>query len=269
MKQLALAFQFLTIIPIEVRGEVSERDLSRSTVFFPVVGAFQGLLAACAAALFILIFTAEITSGLVLVLLIISNGGFHLDGLADTFDALAVKSSGDEATDREKRLSVMKDSSTGAIGVVAIVLIILLKFLFIKNLVLHAPVSLLISLLFLMPVYSKWAMVPALCHGTSARKDGLGKIFMDSAGIGTVVSSFLFLTLFCFLAVSLSSSAYRTKAFALYFLLSILLYLLSLLTVRIFRKKFGGLTGDNFGAIGEISEMFFLMVTSIWLQHFI
>ncbi len=267
MKQLAIAFQFLTIIPIKVKGEVSGSDLSRSAVFFPVVGAFQGLLAACAASIFIIIFTAEITAGLVLVVLILSNGGFHLDGVADTFDALAVKSSGNEAGDREKRLSVMKDSSTGAIGVIAIVLVILLKLLFIKDLALSTPAAL-FPLLFLMPVFSKWAMVPALCHGTAARKDGLGKIFVDSVGISTVVSSFLFLMLFCFLAL-LFSGLHRATALALYFSLSVLLYLLSLLTVRFCKKKFGGLTGDNFGAISEISEIFFLMVTSLWLQRFI
>lgn len=267
MKQLALAFQFLTIIPVKVRGDVSEKDLSRSAVFFPVVGAFQGLLAVCAALLSIAVFPGEITGGLVIVVLIISNGGFHLDGLADTFDALAVKSSGAEETDREKRLSVMKDSSTGAIGVVAIVLVILLKFLFIKDIIFHASTPVLLSIIFLMPVYSKWTMVPALCHGTSARKEGLGEIFMGSIGVDTVISSFLFVTLFYFLAVSLSHSVLKTEAFVLYLLLPVLLYLFSLSTVRFCRRKFGGLTGDNFGAISEISEIFFLMVTSLWLRH--
>lgn len=269
MKQLALAFQFLTIIPIRVKGEVSGKDLSRSAVFFPVVGAFQGLLAACAASLLIAVFTAEIVSGLVIVVLIISNGGFHLDGLADTFDALAVKSSGNEETDRDRRLAVMKDSSTGAIGVVAIVLVILVKYLFIKDLFLHGPYFVFLSLLFLMPAYSKWAMVPALCHGTSARKDGLGRVFMESVGIGAVISSFFLVTFFYFLAVSLFLRTYGAGIFELYFSLSLFLYLFGLLMVRFFTKKFGGLTGDNFGAISEISEILFLMVASIWLRHFI
>lgn len=268
MKRLALAFQFLTIIPIKVKGDVSGSDLSRSAVFFTVVGALQGLMAACAASLFIMVFNKEVASGLVIVVLIISNGGFHLDGLADTFDALAVKSGGNEAIDREKRLSVMKDSATGAIGVVSIVLVILLKFLFLNDLLSQTSILAVSSFLFLMPVFSKWAMVPALFHGTSARNDGLGNIFMDSVGISTVIFSFLFLMLFCLLALSFSGM-HRTTASALYFSLSVLLYLFSLLAVRFCKRKFGGLTGDNFGAISEISEIFFLMVTSLWLQRFI
>ena len=65
----------------------------------------------------------------------------------------------------------MKDSVTGAIGVVAIVTGILLKFILIKN-VLSFPVPLTAFLVFsFMPVFSKWLMVPAMYHGTSARND--------------------------------------------------------------------------------------------------
>lgn len=268
-KQILLAFQFLTILPIKVTGDVSEKDLSRSAVFFPVVGAFQGLLAACAAALLIVIFPEEIVSGLVIVMLIISNGGFHLDGLADTFDALAVKSSGDREADRLKRLSVMKDSATGAIGVVAIVVVLLLQFLFIKDLFLQAPPAVVLGLLFLMPVYSRWAMVPALCHGTPARKDGLGRVFMDSASIGTIAASFLFVAFLSLAVVTVSQSIPGLKALVLCLSLIVMIYLFSAGAVRFCKERFGGLTGDNFGAISAISEILFLMVTSAWLRHYI
>src|SRR3990172_8336533 len=110
MRQLLLAFQFLTIVPVTVRGEVSEKDMAGSAAFFPVVGAFQGILAAGAALLFIKLFSPEVTCGIVVLMLTLTNGGFHIDGLADTFDALAVKTSGDRAFDQEKRLSAMKGS---------------------------------------------------------------------------------------------------------------------------------------------------------------
>ena len=269
MKQLALAFQFLTIIPIRVKGDVSENDISRSAVFFPVVGAFQGLLAVCAASLSIAIFPAEIAGGLVVAGLILSNGGFHLDGLADTFDALAVKSSGNRTTDKEKRLAVMKDSATGAIGVVSIVVVILLKFLFVKELFIQTSAPLFLSLLFLMPVYSKWAMVPALYHGRPAREDGLGRLFMESTRTGAAFSSFFLLTLISLLILLLFPGGSPTKAFELYLMLSVMLYLFSLLAVRFCANRFGGLTGDNFGAISEISEILFLMVALLWLRRFI
>lgn len=269
MKQLALAFQFLTIIPIKVEGDVSARDLSGSAVFFPVVGAFQGLLAACAASLAVTVFSAEIASGIVIAVLVVSNGGFHLDGLADTSDALAVRSGDDPSAIMQRRLSVMKDSSTGAIGVVSIVLVVLLKFVLVKDLLLHSSDRLILCLLFLVPLYSKWAMVPAFCHGMPAREHGLGKVFVDLVGSSTVVSSFLIVTLFYLLIFSLFSSIHKTGVFALFLLSSVFLYLFSLAAVHFCKRKFGGLTGDNLGAISEISEILLLMVISLWLRLFI
>ena len=116
---------------------------------------------------------------------------------ADTFDALAVKSSGDLANDKKKRLTVMKDSSTGAIGVVAIVMVILLKFVLLKN-VLSFPVPLTAFLIVsFMPVFSKWIMVPAMHHGTSARNEGLGRLLIGTSSPNRLlIASFLTLVLF-------------------------------------------------------------------------
>jgi cobalamin synthase len=76
----------------------------------------------------------------------------------------------------------MKDSSTGAIGVTAIVFTILLKFVFLNFLLLNYPLFTVIYLLFFMPVFSKWVMIPGMFHGISARQDGLGKIFINDTG---------------------------------------------------------------------------------------
>ncbi len=268
MRPLLLAFQFLTIIPTRVRGEVTERDLSRSASFFPVVGAFQGLIAVVMVSYLGKEFPPEITGALILLAWVLMNGGFHLDGLADTFDALAVKSTGDEGLDRERRLSVMKDSSSGSIGVTAIVFAVLLKFLFLSFLISHSAPYTCFTLLFLVPVFSNWVMVPALYHGISARPEGLGKLFIDSAGRNTVVLASLLVILFFLSSSSIYLyKAYGTRTITLFLSLSITLYLFSLLSVWFCRRRFGGLTGDNFGAIHEISEILFLFTVTRWLQH--
>lgn len=267
MKQLVLAFQFLTIIPLKVKGGVTEREIAQSALFFPVVGAFQGLLAVCAGSVFLRVFPPEIAGGLILVIFVISNGGFHLDGLADTFDALAVKSKGDREADREKRLAVMKDSSTGAMGVTAIAIAVLLKFLLINSLVLRSPHSLAFSMLFLMPVLSKWGMVAAMYRGKPARGDGLGKLFLDNITAGTVFSSSLVTVLVCILVTALNSGKTSViNAVALPVVLLAACSLFSFLSAKFCMRRFGGLTGDNFGAINELSEILFLMVVIIWFQ---
>jgi adenosylcobinamide-GDP ribazoletransferase len=267
MRSIMLAIQFLTILPVRLRGVVSERDIARSAAFFPVVGAVQGFLLFISAIALVRLLPPDIVSGFLIALAIISNGGFHLDGLADTFDALAVKSSGDPAADREKRLSVMKDSLTGAIGVVAIVMVILLKFVLIKN-VLIFPVPLAgFLILFLMPVFSKWIMVPAMYHGKSARHNGLGKIFIEGISLSIVIfSSALAIFIFSIL-FNLHSAGISGLRTLLIFGLFPAGYLFAHGAVLFCSRKFGGLTGDTLGALSELSEIVYLTGSYLWLQH--
>jgi adenosylcobinamide-GDP ribazoletransferase len=267
MKPLILAFQFLTIIPLRVAGNVSGREIARSAVFFPLVGAFQGLLAVSVGAAFLRVVTPEIAAGLILTALVISNGGFHLDGLADTFDGLAVKSGGDREADRVRRLAVMKDSSTGAIGVTAIVFTVLLKFLLVSSLLVRLPRPFAFSVLFLMPVLSKWGMVVAMCCARPARGDGLGRIFLDNMSAATIVLSSLFAILVSIPPVVLHPGNFRPAgAPVLLFVLPFAGFLFSFASARFCGGRFGGLTGDNFGAIAELSEVIFLMVVMIWFH---
>ena len=108
---------------------MAEADIPKSSSYFVMVGLVQGaLLAATALWQQGSVFDPGLTAGITLFVLVLSNGGFHLDGLADTFDALAAKG------DREKKLSVMKDGTIGPVGVIAIFFSLLIKYLAIKNL---------------------------------------------------------------------------------------------------------------------------------------
>ncbi len=102
MKRLLFSFQFLTIIPLRVKEHISEEEIGISPAFFPLVGVFQGGLLVISAILLRKVFSLELTNGLLILLLVLINGGFHLDGLADTFDAIAARG------DKEKKLSIMK-----------------------------------------------------------------------------------------------------------------------------------------------------------------
>ncbi len=262
---LLLAIQFLTIIPIRLKGEITERQVSSSGAFFPLAGAFQGLVASLGAMVLAPVFPIEVVCGLALLLLIGTNGGFHLDGLADTFDALGVKSSGDDEADRQKRLSVMKDSATGAIGVTAIVMAVLLKYLLIASLFEKYEPKSAAYLLFLMPVFSRWAMIPVMAHGRPAREGGLGKMFVDGTGPKTVIfASLLLLTIYALAALLMRVHGISgVVGFAC--LSGLSLYAFGLLWLRLCRRKFGGLTGDTVGAVGEICDLWFLVIALLSL----
>lgn len=268
MKQLLLALQFLTVIPVRVRGEVSEQDMARSTVFFPLVGAFQGLIAALASLLLLRVFTPEITAGLLILLATLANGGFDLDGLADTTDALAIKSTGNAQADRERRLVVMKDSSIGAMGVLALIMAVLLKFLFLRHLFLSYSSFTAASVIFLMPAFGKWITVPAMYHGTSARADGLGRIFLNNVTAGAaLLSTGLVILLSLAVARLHLLAAYGLSGLLLFGILLAVLYVFCRWSVRFCIGKFGGLTGDHFGAMTEAADLLFLAVTVLWLPR--
>ena len=69
IRRLLLAFQFLTVVPIRVRGEICEKDIAASVVFFPLVGAFQGVATAAPALLLMRVLPADAAAGLAFLVL--------------------------------------------------------------------------------------------------------------------------------------------------------------------------------------------------------
>jgi adenosylcobinamide-GDP ribazoletransferase len=239
MKSFFLAFQFLTIIPVPLKEDITERDIERITAFFPLVGIVQGGILFVLVNMLIIVLPVELTAACVLFLLVILSGGIHIDGLSDTCDALAVTGG-----TQEKRLSVMKDSCAGPIGVTAIVLVVLVKFLALKILILSENVW-----VYLMPLMGKWGILTAIFTGKPARAEGLGKIFFHQRYMVDMCTA-----LICALAaVSVLAGWYGLVHL---FIIS----LFSFLVARFFMIQFGGLTGDCLGALCELSEMVFMII---------
>ncbi len=101
----------------------AEEDLAGSVPWFPVVGLLlgarggRGWRGPCRWS------APPMVAAAVLVVVLLSfSGGLHLDGLADTADGFL------SSRPRERILEIMKDSHIGAMGVIAIVCVLLLKF---------------------------------------------------------------------------------------------------------------------------------------------
>lgn len=255
MKKILLAFQFLTIVPVKDPGEVSDKEMGNTTVVFPVVGFAEGVVLAFSASLFLKVFPAELTNALLVLILTIMNGGLHLDGLSDTFDAIASRG------DREKKLAIMKDSTVGPLGVISIVMALLLKYALLNAAYFQANLASYFLAVISMPVLSRWAMVVAAYYGRPARKDGLGRLFMEYTEIRQLIAataiSIGLLSLVCVLV-----SQFLVLMFLLMFAMPVV-YAFSFGAVWFFKKNFGGLTGDSFGAINEIMVLIFLLTVVI------
>jgi adenosylcobinamide-GDP ribazoletransferase len=251
MKRLLLALQFLTIIPFRDRGRLREEEMGSMTALFPLVGVIEGVVLVATAFLLLRFFPGEVTSGILILAIAAGNGIFHLDGLADTVDAVASRAG------REKKLGIMKDSSTGAAGVTAIVLVLLLKYVMLNSLLSDSESTTFYTLLLLMPVMSRWVMVPSVYHGRPARQDGLGRVFMEYTGGKEMFTAtvLLFVVLLCVLVITANGTLFLIQSVFVF----PVLYIFSLVSVWFLQRQFGGLTGDNFGAVHELGTLVFLM----------
>jgi adenosylcobinamide-GDP ribazoletransferase len=110
------AVAFLTRIPFG-RGTY---DIGEGVVFFPVVGAALGAAVGAVAYGLAQVVPAFAAAGIALAVGVALTGALHLDGLADTADALGARS-------REAALAVMRDHAVGTYGAVALVLDLLVK----------------------------------------------------------------------------------------------------------------------------------------------
>jgi adenosylcobinamide-GDP ribazoletransferase len=262
MKGFLLALQFLSILPVRVRGEVTERDLMGSALFYPLVGLIAGALLVAADWLFSLVLPQGLTNAMVLLVLVLFSGAFHLDGLADTFDAIAVKG------DRERRLAVMREGAAGPAGVTAIVFVLGIKFLAfdaISNLTYFEHYF---TLLF-MPVAGRWAMLAGMLVGRPARTDGLGQVFIGRLGAKRFA---LATALTALLIAGLVLPAGRYVLIDWYLQVGLgfaAVFVLAALCSRLFNALFGGQTGDTLGATGELSETLFVLWTLLWSRLFL
>ncbi|HEV6965026.1 adenosylcobinamide-GDP ribazoletransferase [Roseateles sp.] len=120
MRLLLVALQFLTRLPVRLSG-FQPAWLNDCVRHFPVVGAGVGLAGGAVLAAATQVWPAWIAAVLALAATVALTGGFHEDGLADTFDALG------GVVSRDKALAIMKDSRIGSYGALALVLSLLLR----------------------------------------------------------------------------------------------------------------------------------------------
>jgi len=239
MRLFFIAFQFLTIIPLPFAVRCEERDLGRSMAFFPLVGLTLGGLLAGTDFILGQLFPRQVSDLLLIVLLTVVTGALHLDGLADVCDGLAARGG------RERFLAVMKDPHTGAVGVVGLMLVLLLKYVAL----LAIPLEFKREALILFPAIARFSQVQMAAGSQRVRKDGLGALFVGGAGavqFGTAALLTLVAAVFlmgvkgvcCFLVAGLLTWGGRRWA----------------------HRRLGGVTGDLIGSVSEVNEIGCLLV---------
>jgi adenosylcobinamide-GDP ribazoletransferase len=225
------ALQFLTLFPCPRQKEYVVADAGRSAIFFPVIGLILGSILALVNFLLAPFASAGLLSALLVTLLAFMTRGLHLDGVGDTFDGLGA------GGDRDRILSVMDDSHTGVFGLVAIVSVLLLKIHALESMDIDRWRALLVA-----PILGRWAMV-LLAYRSKAAKVGLGSNLVDHLQ----TKQFLLATV---LALLLVASIFRWNGIVMMAWVAIF----TTASKSYFHRRLGGVTGDTFGAVGELSE---------------
>lgn len=235
MRNFVSALSFLTLIP---SGKFSGKPVAGSILYFPVVGILVGSLFAGVDWLGSLFLYDELRVLTDVAFLALITGGLHLDGLADSADALYV------LHDKEKSLEIMKDPRVGVMGVLALLFCLGFKFTGILALELEQ-------------CWIWFVVAPALARSAQV----VGLVFMDDAretgGVGQTLyqrGKFQYLT-FCLIPLALPfwvSVPVGVAVVAAFLIINVSLF-------RFFRHRLEGMTGDTFGALTEITETFFLI----------
>lgn len=231
--------QFLTRITLS-KDLPYDEHFKRGIIYFPLVGLVLGGINLLAYRFLIIFFNHSLALLIVLSLYIMLTGGLHLDGLGDTFDGFYSN------RPREVILEIMKDSRLGTNGVLAIVMVLMLKIaaLFSLN---TAQIP---WVLLYFPIMGRLALVFGSYNVAYARKEGLGNVF-----IGKVSPKELLIP--GFITIGLTAIDWKNSLFIL------MLFGFSFLYKRHSNKIIGGMTGDTLGALCELSEVLYLLFWSI------
>ena len=228
-----------------MRFRASEGELGRSVRYFPLVGILIGLAVAGLDYGMHFIFAPLPASVTAVIALIGASGGLHMDGLADTADGFF------SSRPRERILEIMKDSRIGAMGVIAIVLVILLKLTALSS----APAGLRFAVLVLMPLAGRTALAIHLAVLPYARPEGgLGTVFLQNRSRIDAVFAVAILGVSGWIVAGMAGLIAGGVSVAGTLIFSIWC-----------RRKIGGFTGDTLGAACEIAELAPALVGAAWL----
>lgn len=251
---LRFAFGTLTVLRVRVtRWDAAAAR--RGMIWAPLAGAVVGLAAAvCGAALLLLGAPPLLAAVAAVAVPAALTRGLHLDGLADVADGLG------SGRPPEDALRVMKQSDIGPFGVVTLVLVLLgqvaaLGALFARGWVWGAAAAAVTGLA------SRAALALACRAGVpAARPEGLGAAVAGSVPRGSAAAVAGVTVAVAAGAGALLAGVAGAVAFAVAALLA---GCAAEALLRRCRHRFGGVTGDVFGALSETAATTLLVLLSL------
>ncbi len=245
MTALRTAIVFLTRVPVGIGS--GEPRPAAAVGWFPIVGAVIGAATGGVyAGLFHAVPPVVAAVGAVAFAHVIT-GAFHLDGLADTADAVP------GAMSVERRLEILRDSRLGTYGTAAVTLTIVAQVGAVATLGPRA------GFLALTAAHSLGRAAAVALMGTTvigfgrpARSTGLGVDYLDDLRLGAVIAGGC-----CGAAIAVALLGIVVGTIAV-----LLAVVTAALAHRIAHRAFGGIVGDVLGATATVGEVLVLVAAS-------
>lgn len=237
MQNISTAFIFLTL-SIHRRGDrLRPEHIGAAALYFPLVGLGLGLVLVMINRGLGPYLGSEILSVVIVAILIVATGGIHLAGLQKTFDSLGARPPMVEG----------EVSSVGIYGFLATLFVVLLKVRSVEVIGELLGLSLLVT-----PVLARWGLVMFLYGSTSTRDDTATVIARHVKTWHMLITS----------GATLAFAYFFAGRTALWIGLSV--SLIALLGRSYLRRRHGGISCDNCGAVIELSEaVSFLFFASV------
>ena len=239
------AMRTLTILPVP--GKDAER-VANALYYFPLVGALIGGLVTLVVWFLGGVLTWPVGAGVAGVLVSAwVTRGLHLDGLSDSVDGYY------GGATRERRMEIMKDHHVGAFGVVAIVLVLLMKTAALSQLAICG--------------YWAWIPVPfilarliqvllAVTLPYARNEGGTAEAFVKQAGTSHFIVASILALVLCGLLIQFSG-----------LLLFVVTFIIGYLLAQWMKRAFGGVTGDLLGFSSELVECVLLFAVAAIMPY--
>ncbi len=245
IQPLGEAIRFLTMFPVPGLPPMKEATVARAMVAFPLVGLLIGACGVGAGLAAGWLFGEPLRAVAVVAAWMVVTWGLHLDGLADSADALFSWRS------RERKLEIMKDSRIGTMGSLALISGVLLKVVALYSL---GPLWWIGALL--APMWGRCSDIYGIFFFPAAREGGMGRNFNDQVR----KRDFVIASISALLIGGLLLPPWGA-------LVGLVVLVVAHLLARWMVGVLGGLTGDTYGALSEVGEIVVLLTLAALVNH--
>ncbi len=259
IRALLASASFFTVVPVPSLPEVDRKVARAAIVALPWLGFGIGAISAVVGGL---LWWSGAGNALAAVGAIVVaaglTGAMHLDGVADTADGLGSRKPPQQA------LALMKKSDIGPMGVSVLLLVLLVQVAALASPALSGWGF--VAMVLAMPMVGRLPVI-AGCRRPGARDGGFGALFAGTTSLAAwLISAVLALVVVAGLglAAGLALGAGWAVAVAMP-VAALLAWTVAFGWERHVHRRLGGLTGDVFGSIIEITQTVFVVVAVVLL----